>query len=293
MTIDAHPGDALSALLDGSLSASDAAAVRAHVDSCDACARELDDVRVARRLVRSLPAAEPPAGFLASLLDHEDDDVVVSLRPGRAVLAAVSGSVAAGLVLLVLAATSLSLSAVEPEVAAAVDRHASTVGALEAEGLIASAGDRFVSPSSVPPTTAEVRSADDLPAPYLAPETVAGYRLVEAYEMADGVHLLYRRGPYALSIFETSGELDWDALPSDGTRMRVGAHDAWRSDGGGADGRLYVMDADGMVVVLIGDEPGDAVLDVAAALPEARSPSMRARVQRSVAKALELFSPAP
>ena len=292
MTIDGlHAGDALSALLDGQLSVADAAAVRAHVATCDVCERELDDVRAARRLVRSLPAQEPPPGFLAALLHH--DDVVVPLRPRRTVLAAVSGSVAAGLVLLVLSAASVTLSSVEPEVAASVERHASTVGALEAEGQIARAGERFVSPASVPPTTSAVRSSDDLPAPYHAPETVAGYRLVEAYEMADGVHLLYRRGPYALSILETPGELDWDALPEDGTRLRVGAHDAWRWDGGGAEGRLYVVDDDGMVVVLIGDEPGDAVLEVAAALPEARSLSMGSRVQRSVAKALELFSPAP
>lgn len=286
-----HAGDALSALVDGQLPASDAAAVRAHVATCDACERELDDVRTARRLVRSLPAQEPPAGFLASLL--ADDDVVVPLRPRRAVLAAVSGSVAAGLVLLVLSAASVSLAAVEPEVVASVERHASTVGALEAEGQIARAGERFVSPASVPPTTSAVRSADDLPAPYHAPETVAGYELVEAYEMADGVHLLYRRGPYALSIIETPGELDWDALPEDGTRLRVGSHDAWRWDELTADGRLYVVDGDGMVVVLIGDEPGDAVLDVAAAMPEARSLSMGSRMQRSVAKALELFSPTP
>ena len=286
-----HAGDALSGLLDGHLPAAEAVAVRDHVATCEACARELDAVRSARRLVRSLPAQEPPPGFLASLLD--DGGVVVPLRPRRAVLAAVSGSVAAGLVLLVLSAASVSLSAVEPEVAASVERHASTVGALEAEGQIARAGERFVSPASVPPTTSAVRSSDDLPAPYHAPDEVAGYELVEAYEMADGVHLLYRRGPYALSILEMPGELDWDSLPENGTRLRVGEHDAWRWDELTADGRLYVVDDDDLVVVLIGDEPGEAVLDVAAALPEARSLSMRSRVQRSVAKALELFSPAP
>ena len=287
-----HAGDTLSALLDGALTVDEAATVREHVERCDACTRELDDVRDARRLVRSLDAVEAPAWFLASLL--EDDRVVVPLRRGRrAVLAAVSGSVAAGLLLLVVAAASVSLSAVDPEVAASVERHASTVGALEAEGMIASAGDRFVSPASVPPTTSDVRSADDLPAPYHAPELVAGYRLVEAYEMDDGVHLLYRRGPYALSILELPGDVDWDALPDDGTRMRIGDHDAWRWDEVTADGRLYVVDGAGMVVVLVGDEPGDAVLDVAAALPGARSLPMTERVQRTVAKALELFSPAP
>lgn len=286
-----HAGDALSALLDGQLTVTEAEAVRGHVATCGDCARELDDVRTVRRLVRALPAVAPPASFLAEL---GAADVVVPLAPRRlGVLAAVGGSAAAGLLLIVLAATSISLASVEPEVTESVERHVSTVGALEAQGQIARSGARFVSPASVPPTTAEPRSTRDLPAPYHAPESVAGYELVEAYEMADGVHLLYRRGAYALSIFQWSGDVDWAELPADGTRLEIGGNDAWRWDEVTADGRLYVIDDEGMVVVLIGDEPGDAVLDVAAALPRARSLSMGTRVQRTMAKALELFSPAP
>jgi hypothetical protein len=295
-----HAGDALSALLDGELDVAEADAIRSHLMECADCAAELDGVRAARRLLRSLPAVEPPAGFFAGLLAG---DVVVpigharrgqsSRRASRFVAAGVTGSVAAGVLLLVIAASTLSMAPVEPEVDESVERHASTVGALEASGQIARNGDRFVSRVSAPPTTAEPRSTDHLPAPYDAPASVAGYRLVEAYRMSDGVHLMYRRGPYALSIFELPGEVDWTALPTDGTRLRIAGNDAWRWDEVTADGRLYVIDDGGMVVVLIGDEPGDAVLDVATELPQARSMPMASRVKRTVAKALELFSPAP
>lgn len=288
----AHAGDALSALVDGALTAAEADSVRRHVAECEECARELDDVRHVRRLVRTMPAVEPPAEFYAALLAS---DVVVPITSRRrgGVLAPLTGSVAAGVLLLMLAAGSITPSAVGPEVVTSVERHTSTVGALEAGGLIAHTVDRFVSPSSVPPTTAEPRPAGSLPAPFDAPARVAGYQLVEAYAMDDGVHLLYRRGAFALSIFQMAGDLDWDALPEDGTRLRVAGKDAWRWDERTADGRLWVIDDDGMVVVLIGDEPGDAVLAVASELPGARSMPMRSRMQRTVAKALEQLSPAP
>ena len=67
-----HADELLSALLDGQLAADEAAEVRAHVAGCDDCARELDDVRQARRLVRELPAVDPPAWFLAELLAGDD-----------------------------------------------------------------------------------------------------------------------------------------------------------------------------------------------------------------------------
>src|SRR2546423_10660695 len=55
-----HPGDRLSALLDGELHPSDAAEVRAHVDGCPACASELDEVAGARSAVRRLPWLDRP-----------------------------------------------------------------------------------------------------------------------------------------------------------------------------------------------------------------------------------------
>ena len=52
----AHPGDALSALLDGELEPADEAAVRRHLAACEPCRIEFDDVTIVRRTVRGLPA---------------------------------------------------------------------------------------------------------------------------------------------------------------------------------------------------------------------------------------------
>lgn len=285
-----HAGDALSALLDGELGAVEADEVRAHVAGCHECTRELDDVRTARRIVRQLPAVEPSVDWLDGLLD---DAVVGRMhRRRRAALANIAVSVAAALVLLVLSANVIGPARLHPEVANALERHASTVAAL---GDIFKAGLTRLAPANpAPPTTASQRSMTDLPAPYEAPKTLVGYRLIEAYRAPDGgVHLLYRKGQYGLSVFETPGGVDWSELPPGGTRMELSGHDAWRWDAQPARGRLVVLEGDDMTVMIVGDEPGDAVLSVAAALPRSQSLPMEQRVKRAVAKALELLSPAP
>jgi anti-sigma factor RsiW len=63
-----HAGDALSALLDAQLSATDERVVRAHLEVCPACAAELRAVEQARSWVRGLPAVDPPFGLYERLL---------------------------------------------------------------------------------------------------------------------------------------------------------------------------------------------------------------------------------
>lgn len=65
--MSAHPGDLLSAWLDGELGPADAAAVTAHVEACPACAAERDEVSFARSAVRGLPHLDPPPGVLRPL----------------------------------------------------------------------------------------------------------------------------------------------------------------------------------------------------------------------------------
>ena len=282
-----HAEDRLSALLDGQLTAADAAEVRAHVETCPECAAELDDVRAARRAVRELPAVEPPATFLAELLAG---DKVVPLGRRRAArvpaVANIGAAVVAGLAILVLASSSLGPAQLRPEVRGAVARHASTVSA-----LLGSTGEHLAPDTEVVPTTAPPRDASSLPAPYAAPEKLGGYELVRAYRSPGGVHVLYQRGDYGLSVFELPGSVDWSALPEDGDELSLAGHRAWRWEASPVDGRLVVFEDDGMVVIVVGDEPGDAVLDVAARLPEARDVPMTARVRRAVARSLELLSP--
>jgi hypothetical protein len=63
-----HLGDLLSGLLDRELSVEEELAARQHLDECGACSTELESVRLARSWVRSLPAVEPPFGFLESIV---------------------------------------------------------------------------------------------------------------------------------------------------------------------------------------------------------------------------------
>jgi hypothetical protein len=258
-----HSGDALSALLDGQLSAAEATAVRAHVDECASCAQELDDVREARRLVRSLPAVDPPFDLLAAN--------VVSLAPRRRrapALAAASVAVAATIALALLAPWQTTSDTLDPDLDVAMDQHASTMGALEAEGVIAKGPARLQSEDEeeVPPTTARRQALSDVDDDFETPERLAGYALVDAYEVGNGVHLLYQRGAYGLSVFERAGEIDWDELPEGGTSIVLSGHRAWRWDDVVADGRLVVIEGDGVVITIAGDEPGDAVLDAAVAI---------------------------
>jgi len=281
-----HPDDQLSGLLDGQLTPTEAAEVRAHVESCAECAAELDDVRAARRAVRELPAVELPPSFLAELLAG---DSVVPLGRRRARVPAVANigvAVIAGLAVLVFSSGSLGPAQLRPEVRGAVARHASTVSA-----LLGSTGEHLAPDAEVVPTTAPPRDASRLPAPYSAPASLAGYDLVDAYRSPGGVHVLYQRGDFGLSVFELPGTVDWGALPDDGSTMSLAGHRAWRWEAAPVDGRLVVFEDEGMVVIVVGDEPGDAVLDVAAQLPSARSVPMTARVKRAVARSLELLSP--
>ena len=61
-----HPGDLLSAWLDGELEPPEAATVASHVEVCSACAAERDEVEAGRTAVRGLPSLEAPPGVLSA-----------------------------------------------------------------------------------------------------------------------------------------------------------------------------------------------------------------------------------
>jgi hypothetical protein len=274
-----HAGDLLSALLDGELSTSEAAGVQAHVATCPTCGTELADVRAARQLVRSLPAVDPP--FPLELLPRVRS---------RAVVANVAASIAIGLLLLGVSAGGIGPAALQPEMSGAIERHASTVSALQAGGVMAAA-PRIEPTRQVPPTTAPRRDLGGVQAPV----ELAGYELVDAYRALDGgQHLLYRRGGYGLSVFRHEGRVDWDALATEpGTFFEIGDRRAWRWDAAPSLGRLVVVEERNATITLVGDEPGDAVLDAARALPSDGGASRAERMSRAVARALELLSPVP
>jgi hypothetical protein len=56
-----HPHELLVDLLDGTLDEADLAGVRAHLDTCGSCRRDLAEARTGARAARSLPVMDPPA----------------------------------------------------------------------------------------------------------------------------------------------------------------------------------------------------------------------------------------
>lgn len=116
--VPGHPGDALSALVDGELSSAEAVAVRAHLAGCPECSAELDGVSEARAWVRGLPPVEPPAAFYRALALPD--------RRRRA-LAALAGTAVAAMAL--VSFRSPPSPSVTPPVRQLVEDHAATASA--------------------------------------------------------------------------------------------------------------------------------------------------------------------
>ncbi len=62
-----HLGDLASAYLDGEVTPIESERVRRHLDSCEACVREIGDLHTARSALRGLPTLEVPAVVFAEL----------------------------------------------------------------------------------------------------------------------------------------------------------------------------------------------------------------------------------
>jgi hypothetical protein len=140
-------------------------------------------------------------------------------------------------------------------------------------------------------TTAPQMPVDGLRAPYRAPVRLdGGYRLVDAFRHAEGLQLLYQRGPYHLSVFEVEGSLDRAALPRDGRWVRDDGEEAWLlvDDAGRT---LVLVPLSGLTLTVVGNEPDDAVLRAARSFPDARDLSVVTRLERACADALRALSP--
>lgn len=75
-----HPGELLSALLDGEITELEHRQVDVHLAECSACRAELNDLNSARVAVRSLPVVELPPGLLPT--DEQVAEVVpITRRP--------------------------------------------------------------------------------------------------------------------------------------------------------------------------------------------------------------------
>ncbi len=294
---DRHPRAALSALLDGEMPAATAAGVLAHVEDCPACAAELHQVRSARWSLRSLPPIEPPPGFFEEALAGGGGDgargptvlpLVARRRPWGG-----AASVAAGVALFALTVAAADPGPYQPAVDTAVSRHVASLTALSSGPLRAVDGGPDPLRSDQPVTSAAApRDPRDLPAPFRAPPRLeGGYRLVEAFTHPEGLQLVYRDGRYGLSVFEAPGRLDVADLPPDGRRVDVAGVAGWRWESDEVDGRVVVFERDGLVVTVIGDEPGQAVTEAARSVPAPRPLSLAQQVNEAGLSLFEALSP--
>ncbi len=85
-----HLGELLSAHLDGELAPAERRRVAEHLEDCDRCREELDELASARSAVRSLPMVEAPASVLGL-----PDEVVVPLPRRRSFWAGAAAAAAA------------------------------------------------------------------------------------------------------------------------------------------------------------------------------------------------------
>lgn len=134
---DGHLGHALSALLDGELTARAAEAAHAHLAACRACSDELAAVGEARSWLRALPPVEPPGDFYGRLAAGGDPGGL-SLPRRRAGVALLAASAAAALALLGLVPPHEPATA--PSVPRLVEAHATAVGTGDPVSQLVSAG---------------------------------------------------------------------------------------------------------------------------------------------------------
>ncbi len=118
MTSHEHPGDLLSALLDGELMPGEEAEVQVHLIGCVACRQELEAATKARLWVRALPPVEPPFGLYQRLLQP--------YRPRHRRVAMAAIGVAAAVAALFVSVTPPQQEPVNPQVASLIAAHATS-----------------------------------------------------------------------------------------------------------------------------------------------------------------------
>ncbi|HUW02538.1 MAG TPA: zf-HC2 domain-containing protein [Acidimicrobiales bacterium] len=224
-----HAGELLSALTDGELEPAAEAAVQRHLVECDACRNEYELIGRSRAALLALPELDPPNDLIEQIVRRRHRILV------RGVLGAFGAAVIAAVFL--LSADLLPDPAIEPRLGEmAVDHSTTAVTAPDAPtlGSSTSFGQVYVD------------------------NEVIGFDLVSVSRQDDVVHAVYRRGQRIVSVFQQRGEVDWDTLPVDGKRLRLGGRDGWQA----ADASSTVLDADGVVLVFVGDASAQQQLAV-------------------------------
>jgi sigma-E factor negative regulatory protein RseB len=129
-------------------------------------------------------------------------------------------------------------------------------------------GNQEPPPLPVPPvpggTGVEApRALHTVPAGFISRDDVGlGYKLLGRYRQPDdSVHLYFSDGVFTLSVFESEGRVDWDALPAGSATNVEGLRARSYST---AAGTIVVWAQRGLVLTAVGDGPPDAVIAVVA-----------------------------
>ncbi len=210
-------------------------------------APEPPDDDAVRRLLQGLPEVAPPEGFF---------DDLIRRRRRRARAIAVGGIAAAGVVgaMVVAQATGIHGDA-EPAMGDLAERH-EEVMAVPASSI------RGEMP------------ADEVPAPYQAPERVGELqRGMAVWHADDVVQVVYAANGQYVSVFEQVGDLDPDAMAVELTPAGVEGVDAWWAEGG-----ALVVRRSEVVYVIVGDLDPDEVQSVVVDLPDARPMGLSRRI---------------
>jgi hypothetical protein len=292
----------LNALLDGELSPSEEAEVRAYVDRTPEAQVDLDDLARVRSWVRDLPAVDPPFGFYDRLVSPRS-------RARRYGPRAVGAFVAAAAAIIVIVGITPVADSVVPPVNAYAERHMHmiTPAATQTPGgasptdppragssttIAPAAGSAVLPPvTSARPTTGgtfAAVAAGDLDR-MGAPAQVGGsYTRMGGYQSDAGVlHVMYSNGAVEISVYEQSGTVAWDALPSSGSRLSVGGDDAWAMNSDREEVMVVERDTTVYTVVAVGGH--DEMMAVVQALPDPPPPSMVDRAHQACRSVVEHF----
>ncbi len=254
----AHPDpELLTAFVDGELDADDLAEVAAHVQVCAPCAAVVADERTTVSILRSLAAAEPPAGFLDRVAQRGPAPRSQVRHHTRFAVANIAAAAAVWIGVVGVVRLTTGGEPVRPALAELVDAHTAN----SFSGL-----DRI-----------SVRSTDAVPS-----SLDGGYRLIDTRVVDGRRQAVYTDGREWLSMFVEPGRLDTNALPADAHALEGGPGWAMRI---GTDEVVVVQRGD-TVVVLVG-AGSETVMTAAGG--RAPSPSVHQRIDAAARGVLDSF----
>ena len=145
-----------------------------------------------------------------------------------------------------------------------LDEHGDEVHVVGFVTIISGASEKPSLPVPPVPGAGDVKAPkalDNTPEGFVAHDEVGdGYELLGQYRQPDGaVHLYYSDGLFTLSVFESPGRVDWDAMPPGSSRPVEGLRARFYST---AAGTIVVWGQDDLVLTAVGDGPPDMVMAV-------------------------------